>query len=140
MIYIGIDPGVNGGIAWLGNGLTPIAIKMPETETDILDTLREIKREGECIAVLERVHAMPKMGVASMFEFGRGFGALKMALIACEIPFDLVTPQTWQKAMSCLTGGDKNVSKRRAQELFPSLKITHAIADSLCIAAYASRR
>jgi len=38
-----------------------------------------------------------------------------------------------------MTGGDKNVSKRRAQELFPEIKITHAIADALLIAEYARR-
>jgi hypothetical protein len=38
--------------------------------------------------------------------------------------------------MGCLTKGDKNVSKRKAQELFPSTKVTHAIADSMLIAAY----
>ncbi len=42
----------------------------------------------------------------------------------------------WQKEMGCLTKGDKNVTKRRAQELFPTLKITHAIADALLIAEY----
>jgi hypothetical protein len=41
--------------------------------------------------------------------------------------------------MQCLTGGDKNISKRRAQELFPSLKITHAVADALLIAEYGRR-
>ncbi len=38
-----------------------------------------------------------------------------------------------------LTKGDKNVSKRRAQELFPALKVTHAIADALLIAEFARR-
>jgi len=41
--------------------------------------------------------------------------------------------------MGCLTKGDKNVSKRRAQELFPALKVTHAIADALLIAEFARR-
>ena len=45
----------------------------------------------------------------------------------------------WQKYLGCLTKGDKNVSKAKAQELFPDLKITHAIADSLLIAEYGRR-
>jgi hypothetical protein len=62
-----------------------------------------------------------------------------MALTAASIPFERVRPQAWQKALACMTKGDKNVSKRRAQELFPSMKITHAIADSLLIAEYNRR-
>jgi hypothetical protein len=38
------------------------------------------------------------------------------------------------------TKGDKNVSKRRAQELFPQLKVTHATADALLIAEYGRRQ
>jgi hypothetical protein len=60
-----------------------------------------------------------------------------MAIVAAGIPFETVTPQKWQKTLGCLTKGDKNVSKRKAQELFPDIKITHAIADSLLIAHYA---
>lgn len=139
MTYIGIDPGKNGGIAWCRDGKMAVE-KMPETDTDLLELLRGISGEGECMAILEKVHSMPGQGVTSSFTFGRGFGALRMALLACGIPLDMVTPQTWQKAMSCLTGGAKNVSKRRAQELFPSLKITHATADALLICEYARRR
>jgi Holliday junction resolvasome RuvABC endonuclease subunit len=80
------------------------------------------------------------MGVKSAFTFGNGFGHLEMALTAAGIPFERVSPQRWQKALGCLTKGDKNVSKRRAQELFPSMKITHATADALLIAYYGTKQ
>lgn len=139
MTYIGIDPGQTGGIAWIRDGKAA-AEKMPETERDVLDLLSGIASEGPCIAILEKVHSMPGQGVSSTFAFGQGYGALKMALIALGIPHDHVTPQTWQKSMKCLTGGDKNVSKARAQELFPSIKVTHAKADALLMAEYARRQ
>jgi len=90
-------------------------------------------------AVLEKVNAMPKQGVVSMFKFGSSYGELKMALVAAGIRFEQVSPVSWQTALKCRTKGDKNVSKSRAQELFPDMKITHAIADSLLIAEYARR-
>jgi Holliday junction resolvasome RuvABC endonuclease subunit len=90
----------------------------------------------DCKAYIESVHSSPQMGVTSAFTFGRGFGWLEMALTAANVPFERITPQKWQKAMGCLTKGDKNVSKRKAQELFPDIKVTHAIADSLLIAEY----
>lgn len=139
MIYIGIDPGLSGGIAKLNyDGTFLSAEKMPPTERDIYDALAALDGGPET-AMIEKVSASPQMGVTSAFTFGKGYGGLRMALTASGIPFDEVTPQRWQKAMQCLTGGDKNVSKRRAQQLFPQVKVTHAIADALIIAEYCRR-
>jgi hypothetical protein len=63
-----------------------------------------------------------------------------MALTAACIPFARIRPQVWQKELGCLTKGDKNVSKRKAQELFPSMKVTHATADALLIAKYGTQQ
>lgn len=138
MNYIGIDPGKSGGIAVITTDGAAYAYRMPETDRDLLDLLGDIGAEVSC-AMLEQVHAMPGQGVTSTFTFGRGFGKLEMALCAARIPFELVTPQKWQKALGCLTKGDKNVSKAAAQRLFPTLKVTHAIADALLIAEYCRR-
>jgi crossover junction endodeoxyribonuclease RuvC len=116
---------------------------MPETLTDLWEVFDEwnpddFKRDTiHCC--LESVHSMPGQGVSSSFKFGRGFGNLEMALTAARIPYTYVTPQRWQKDLGCLTKGDKNVSKSRAQQLFPHIKCTHAIADSLLIAEYCRR-
>lgn len=139
MRYIGIDPGVSGGIAVIEAGRPPAAVKMPDTDTDLLKALDELAQDEDAIALLERVSASPQMGVVSAFTFGRSYGKLEMALVALEIPFDYVRPQKWQQAMGCLSGGDKNVTKRRAQQLFPHLTITHAIADALLLAEYCRR-
>lgn len=150
MLFIGIDPGANGGIAMIApNNGEPTgnssAFKMPETEKDTYSlicnlTYTEICRlDVETFALIEKVHSMPKQGVASTFKFGMNYGLLRGILIALQIPFDEVTPQKWQKAMGCLTHGDKNISKAKAQQLFPQLKITHATADALLIAEHCRR-
>jgi crossover junction endodeoxyribonuclease RuvC len=137
MIIIGIDPGsVSGGIAF-NNGISSWAYAMPETERDIYDLLLEHKTGAK--AFIEAVHSMPGQGVSSSFKFGQNYGMLRAFLIALQIPFETVTPQKWQKTLGCLTKGDKNVSKRKAQELFPDLKITHKIADALLIAYYGAK-
>jgi hypothetical protein len=144
-VVIGIDPGKNGGIAWIQDG-KPCVEKMPETLRDLWELIESIMveiapiyRSTQARAYLEQVSSSPQMGVTSAFTFGNGFGHLEMALTAAFIPFERVRPQVWQKAMGCLTRGDKNVSKRRAQELFPSIKVTHATADALLIAEYGRR-
>lgn len=146
MRYIGIDPGMTGSIVTLdSDGHVLRATPMPSTETDILLELGaaccdELASGGKHVhAFIEGVHAFPKMGAVSAFTFGRGYGGLLMALSARYVPFDIITPQKWQAVMQCRTGGDKNVSKRRAQQLFPGIKVTHAIADGLLIAEFCRR-
>ena len=140
MAYFGIDPGVGGGIAVLHRDGTVMAVtRMPATDGDLLAWLREQARPGDS-AVLEFVRSSPQMGVTSAFSFGRGYGGLRMALCACSVPFDEVTPLKWQTALQCRSKGDKNVTKRRAQELFPSEQVTHNTADALLLAEYGRRR
>ena len=142
MIYIGIDPGKSGGIAWVFDTGAGGALPMPATERDVLDLLGELAINNDppaAHALIEQVGVMPKQGIVSAFTFGRNVGGLQMALTAARIPFDQVLPAKWQLALQCRTGGDKNVTKRRAQQLFPTLKVTHAIADALLIAEYCRR-
>lgn len=137
-LAIGVDPGKNGAFAVLDeNGVIVKIMKMPPTEIEIFTHLNVVTaspRVARC--ALEGVGASPQMGVVSAFTFGAGYGALKMALTAAGIGFDIVYPRTWQKAMGCLSGGEKNVTKDRAQALFPQVKVTHAIADALLLAEY----
>jgi hypothetical protein len=138
-IHIGIDPGINGGLAFIPTTGTPWAHKMPETDRDLIDLLGDSVSLAQPRAVIELVHSSPQMGVKSAFTFGEGYGRLQAVLTALRIPFERVRPAVWQKTMGCLTRGDKNVSKRRAQELFPNLKITHSTADALLIAEFSRR-
>ena len=148
MTVIGCDPGVNGGIAWITDG-KPCVEKMPDTLQDLWELLQDIRAaaspplgvgETNAMAYIEQVHSSPQMGVKSAFTFGNGFGHLEMALTAAGIPFTRVRPQVWQKELGCMTKGNKNISKRKAQELFPSMKVTHATADALLIATYGIRQ
>lgn len=142
--YIGIDPGQSGGIGILtGEGLYVHSFKfINQTDADIsemfdyLQDLKGVMNECSIFALLEKVHSMPKQGVVSSFKFGGSFGFLRGMLTAHRIPWDYVSPQKWQKALSCQTKGDKNITKAKAQRLWPEQKITHAIADALLMAEY----
>ncbi len=138
-LYLGIDPGVSGGIAILNaTGGVHDVCRMPYEDEHLCDVLREYGG-GRASAVLERVSASPQMGVVSAFTFGVGFGRLRLGLHAAAIPFELIHPLVWQKAMRCRTHGDKNISRDRAQCLFPKLYVTHAIGDALLLAEYGRR-
>ena len=135
--YLGIDPGKAGGIALVWDDAQKYeAWKIPESERALWDILNNHVRQYTLFAMIEKVHSSPQMGVRSAFSFGRSYGTLRGMLIALELPFDEVSPVKWQTRQGCRTGGDKNISKAKAQQLFPNLKITHAIAASLLIADY----
>jgi hypothetical protein len=113
---------------------------MPDTLQDLWELFRDIASEGDCHAYLEHVSSSPQMGVVSAFTFGRGYGNLEMALTAAGIPFTRVRPQVWQKELGCLTKGDKNITRKLASELFPTIKCTHAVSDALLIAKYGTKQ
>lgn len=144
MIYIGIDPGKNGGIAAI-DGQDVRAQRMPDSDRDLLDLLYWYVQQRRARAVLEHVWSVPGQGGGC--KFGVEIGRCRMALTAACIPFDLVLPRKWQKEIGVVYppgAGDtekKNITKRRAQQLFPSVTpITHHIADALLLAEYARRR
>jgi crossover junction endodeoxyribonuclease RuvC len=138
--FIGIDPGQSGGIAVLADSAPAIAWKMPETERDVWDLFPSYMMAPDAFAMIEKVASRPGQGVASMFKFGKNYGMLRGMLVAACIPFAEVPPGVWQKSLGCLSKGDKNVTKARAQQLFPTLKITHATADALLLAEYCRRK
>lgn len=137
-IFIAIDPGRNGGIAWHDlNGVQ--AISMPDTVRDLVDALRgicigEVFSRIEC--VVERVHAMPHDGSAAAFAFGENVGEIHGVLAALGIPYRFVTPQQWQKKVGALPKDKKerkNALKAFAQERYPHLKVTLKTSDALAM-------
>jgi len=75
-------------------------------------------------------------GSTGTFTFGKNYGFLRGCLATIGMPFEDVPPQTWQKLLGCQTRGDKNVSKRKAQQLFPAMKCTHKVSDALLLAQF----
>lgn len=145
--YIGIDPGKHGGIAVMGaDGEVLDIVKMPETPQDLLDFLEQYKDDSFC--TLERVGGMPGNGGSAMFNFGKGYGHLQMALLALHIPTEDVTPNKWEKTYQLGSSGKytktewKNRLKAKAQQMFPHLgkKITLATCDALLICEYGRRQ
>lgn len=137
---IGIDPGKNGGIAVMSDDVLLSVQKMPPTPKDLFDALQEHKDAQMCY--LEKVGGMPGNGGPSMFNFGKGYGNIEMALIALKIPFTTVTPQKWQKeyqlgvSKGLTTTQWKNKLREKAQQLFPFVSIKLWGADALLIARY----
>ena len=122
-MIIGIDPGQTGALASLtANGTLNYVHDMPVLDKRIsAPLLADILVPWQpfaTVCVIEDVHAMPKQGVTSSFNFGRGLGVIEGVALGAGIPVRYVSPAKWKRALG-LTA-DKDASRRRACELWPS--------------------
>lgn len=129
MRILGIDPGLQGALALMdGDGIhihdIPLIkltkAKKSQTMVDtyelarIIDNLNNKPIQKVCI---ESVHAMPKQGVTSCFNFGKTFGIILGVVAANFIPVTLVTPQEWKRTLR--VPADKDGARLRASQLMP---------------------
>ena len=139
MIFIGIDIGKKGGVGFYDTETEKWEC-FPTSGSALNKKLQEVSKQ-QTFCVIERVNSSPQMGVVSAFAFGEQKGFIKGQLTALGIGFHEVGPETWMAALGCLTGGDKNISKNKAIELFQDTglikRVTHQNADALLITEYA---
>ena len=138
-MIIGIDPGKGGGVCAL-DGDKAEAWNCPDTYYEMARLVERIKRKNKTtVACIEKVHAMPRDGVASSFKFGANYGAWVGILSALNIGFTEVTPHKWQKHFGTMPKEKKSRKhrlKELAQQMFPSTKPTLKTADAILIAKY----
>ena len=141
-LYLGIDPGVYGGIVAIDKDLKIIEkITMPfylkkvirkyrgknkTTEIKIVNTykIKEIINDLKKLSneiVIEKVFIemqipMREQGIASTANTMKSYGALIGLLIGMEIEFDLIFSRKWKEYFNLLKK-DKKESIKTAQEL-----------------------
>lgn len=104
IMIVGIDPGCTGAIVALSGG-SEILFKtlMPKAGAGLIDVpgLAAVFRTQlkECHVVLEQAQSFPKQGVASSFNYGRGFGSIEGVLGSLGIPYTLVRPHVWTREL-----------------------------------------
>jgi crossover junction endodeoxyribonuclease RuvC len=162
MYIIGIDPGLSGAIVvcdenghiwdWWDTPTIQLAKGSAKREYDIVGMagiVRTSKPDGYR-AFIERQQAFPGQGVSSSFQTGRGYGIWLGLLAALALPYEIVDPRKWQKAI--LPGGPKGTSKARSLQFagrqWPALPLTKpngkkavmdGRSDAACIALYGCR-
>ena len=142
---LAIDPGASGGFAWHDEdgfsrrcGMVQ-AEKMPETMTDLIDRLMELKAEGITQAVIERTGTyVPGNSGPSAAKFARHCGHIEAALYALGFSTTQIAPSVWQRKLGALPKDKKdrkNAIKNMMAAKYPHLKVTLATADALAILA-----
>lgn len=158
MIILGIDPGLDGALAVFLESMPAFVLPVPTLDTK--KSNGKTKREYDVVAMssavrtnigmsrhvrvgIERVHAMPKQGVASMFQMGRGLGVWEGIIAGCGLSYELITPQRWKGVMLDGAGKDKESARLKAIQLFPDVdlhrKADHNKAEALLIGEYMRR-
>jgi hypothetical protein len=148
--FFGIDPGVNGGIAYLCQGVATLYSFKDRTLGDMVKLFDLVFKgvRGESKVILERVHAMPSKfrGCSTSWTLAENYATLKTLLTVYEVPYEVVLPEKWQTVMGVRIKktkqkvDKKKINREKAQALFPKTAgITLDTADALLIAEYNRR-
>lgn len=147
-MILGIDPGCSGALVVLdqcGNFIdcirTPIIKEGKQSKVNGAAIVRFLESYRITHAYIEKVHSMPGQGVSSTFTFGHSAGVIEGVVQGLNIPYTMVSPQSWKKSNN-LIGSDKDAARSRAIQLYPGLKNLdkkdegQAVADAILIARH----
>jgi crossover junction endodeoxyribonuclease RuvC len=90
---------------------------------------------------------MPKQGVTSTFNYGKGFGKILGMIETMGISHQLVRPRAWKRTVLAGTKKDKAAAVSYVRRKYPMIDLMpgtcrkphDGIADAVCIADYAIR-
>lgn len=93
--------------------------------------------------VIERAQAMPRQGVSSAFQYGRGFGAIEAICLARSgIRIEWVSPAKWKRAMrlpadkrAAMNLASAKYGREVGERFWPTLS-RNGVAEAALIAAY----
>lgn len=154
---MGIDPGLDGAVAFTGMTTESRAIHVPiiknggkkEYNIEHMARLLYYQDKSTAFVVLEKQQAYPKQGSVSTFKTGMGYGIWLGILSALNLDYVTVHPKTWQQALIPGKAGETKIrSVAMAKKLFPdvSLRISSrakndhdGLSDALLLAEYGRR-
>jgi hypothetical protein len=157
--FIGVDPGVDGGIAVLSINpeLPAHAFATPTVKTakgrrrvDRVKAWGILASFPDAFIAIEAVNAAPMrgrvQGTTSMFNFGCDFGVWLGIITALRRPYIEVDPRTWKKAILGGTPKDKAAAIDYVRRFHPTVDLkatprsrvpSDGKADAVCLAEYA---
>lgn len=155
---IAIDPGASGGVAIRDVDGTTQAFSLKD-RPQLPSLIKERNLNGSnAKAYVELVTGyiakkkVPSSGESEftldssgyrMFNFGKSAGYVEGVLDGLGIPWEHVSPKTWQKPLylerkGLNRSGWKNLLKEKMQKIYPQLKVTLSTADALGILHFAT--
>jgi hypothetical protein len=150
--FLGIDSGLSGACAlvsergrvyWVEN----IPTMRTGTKSDYdWGALAGILRQNDhniALAMTETIQPFPGIGRVACVKMGLGMGGVLGILTVLNIPYELVHPQRWQRALLQGRARGKQANLLAARRLYPkdrALITTDGQADAVLLATYARQR
>ena len=143
--YIGIDPGISGGIAVIDEKNEIKAYKCPRSSDDmaLLFQMCIGNTPPEKIRlVMERVWARPTNAVRAAFSYGVNYGQWLGITATHEVIMNTTLPLEWIQWVGCPKALKKNIRKKMVKgkgnrALSINQKSTLATSDAILITHYA---
>jgi len=128
--FIGVDPGLSGGICIYKDEKFMVFPTPTRKSNSRKKNAREIDMQvlveifddnigfnTNVVAAIELVHSMPQQGVSSTFLFGRLSGIVEGCIAAFGYESYRVPPQVWKKFYGEMKGLSRKEQKDMAREL-----------------------
>ena len=143
--YVGIDPGISGGIAVIDYDGKIEAYKCPKSSDEMALLFQIIIGDTPTEKVrllMERVWARPANAVRAAFSYGVNYAQWLGIAATHEVEMNTTLPLPWIQWSGCPKALKKDIRKRwlkdKAKEICPYIKrVTLITADSILIAKYA---
>jgi hypothetical protein len=147
-LFVGIDPGKSGGIAYISENEGKVDYFKCQTAYD-LNTMLSIFKGSftpkNLHIYIEKVWSFPKDSAKASFSFGKNIGMWETLLEINELEYTEVAPRVWQKYLNIPSGLKKNERKKLLKKVAndyircydtDSKAVTYYTADAICIAYY----
>ena len=143
--YIGVDPGVGGGIAVICEDRKIKAYKCPSSSEEmalLFQVMMGNTAPDNIRLLMERVWARPANAVRAAFTYGVNYGQWLGIASSNEVKMNTVLPLEGMSGIGCPKALKKNIRKRwlkdKAKELYPDIKrVTLKTSDAILITHYA---
>ena len=158
-LWIGIDPGLSGAVAFIHESDSVAFIDMPvfatkkgkkfRNEIDLYALQQELAARSaghESHLCIEAQSSRPGQGVSSTFTIGKNYGLLLGMIETMRMRYEVVWPAAWKKAVMAGMGDGKSESIIVATRLYPGVADDlrrvkdHNRADALLIAEFSRRQ
>lgn len=152
--FIGIDPGISGGLVSIDEDNEVILEPMPNSEKGVWLWLAHrvsVSPEGHQTVFVVIEHIVPGFGGTGKSSMAKLYGSYRMLrafLIALGLKFEPVTATDWHRYLGIVPKSSnesktafKNRLKKIARLLYPRYKkkITLKTADALLLAVYCKK-
>jgi Holliday junction resolvasome RuvABC endonuclease subunit len=156
MVYIGIDPGFDGAVAFMPDNAEPHWVMAPTLPIVVAGKNRRAYDLRECSEIarriadfpepkrvwIENLHAFPGQGAQATFQLGRSSMVWEAMLTAHRAPWESVQPQRWKRAILGGLGKEKSATLAWAKAAYPRVNFPRnqekaiGVADALGMAQY----